>query len=169
MGTVVGNFTMNGKPNSFFTDPNSTIGGSQTQLTSKQRTTQAFKSPLKSSSRSLTLSKKLKRKDKNNDSSRPSMAVSLSKKVRKGEKHQAGKNSLNKQPSQSNLHRRVFSNKDDDSEISRENFNQVVVLEKSPYDNGVDCRQINNQTDVGTSSRYQQLEESLDRKINASE
>ena len=146
---------MNGKPNSFFTDPNSTIGGSHTQKTSKQRTTQTFKSPLKSSSRSLTLSKKLKKKDKNSDSSRPSMAVSLSKKVRKGDKHQVGKNSATHlQSSQSNLHRRVFSNRDDDSEMSRENFNQVVVLEKSPYDNGVECRQINNQTDVGTSSRY---------------
>ncbi len=63
----------------------------------------------------------------------------------------------------------MFSNREDDSTVSKENFNQVVVLEKTPYDNSNDYRQIYNQTDVSSSSRYKRLEASLDRRIMAQE
>ena len=80
------------------------------------------------------MSKKLKKSNKNGDSNRPSLAITLTKKQIKDDKH-ARKKSLEKQHSNANLHRRVFSNRDDDSTKSKENFNQVVVLEKTPYDN----------------------------------
>ena len=80
----------------------------------------------------MTLSKKIPRKDKNASSSRHSSknGTGQPKKLRRDRKSKVTSPQYRQQTT-GNLHKRAVSSKEDDSFVSKENFNQVVVLEKS--------------------------------------